>query len=132
MSWKSLSSEARYHRIGFITLVTGLLAAAVVYRCTAPREYQPEGMIYRVEDGKTYAVDPSDLKKNQQDSWTKANMRTMEFLEWSGTWFHGRRLAYTLAGISLGGFLVCFFLANFEFHVAPPKDLPDRAEREQD
>ncbi len=127
-----MSSETRYRRIGFLTLAAGLLAAAVVYRCTTPPGEAPSGMIYRVEDGKTYAVDPADLKKNQQDSWTKANVRTMEFLEWSGTWFHGRRLAYTLAGISFGGFIVCLFLANFEFHVAPPRAPADRGERDQD
>jgi hypothetical protein len=129
--WKTLSPEARYHRIGLVTLIAGLLAAAVVYRCTSPQEYASSLTVYRIEEGNAYPVDPGSLKKNQQDTWTKANLRTMEFLEWSGTWFHGRRLACTLAALSGAGFLVCLFLANFEFRLAPPQDPRERGDRDR-
>jgi hypothetical protein len=73
-----------------------------------------------MDGDKPSAVDPADLKRYQQDTWSRANAATAEGLRWIISWCHGRRLATTLVVLSAGGFLVCCFLANFEFQVAPP------------
>jgi hypothetical protein len=120
-SGKLMDAQKRYHRSGILFLIAGLLAAAVVYTHTTPKEYESGVSAFEMDGDHVSAVDPADLKRNSQDTWSKGNAHAAEFVDWAVSWWHGRRLAYTLAGLSVGGFLACLFLANFEFEVAPAK-----------
>jgi alpha-beta hydrolase superfamily lysophospholipase len=122
-----MDPQARYHRLGIIFLVAGLLAAGLVYRNTIPKEYESGLVVFQMDGDKISRVEPTDLKRYNQDTWTKFNMRAAEFILWAGSWCHGRRLAYTLVVLSIGGSLVCLFLAHFEFEVEPPRPSVGRA-----
>ena len=117
-----MTPEARSQRLGLVILLTGFFAAALVYRHTAPKEFESgaEDTMSFTATRRTGSIRPSLKPRNGQDNWTKANAKTAEFTLWLASWCHGRRLAYTLAGFSVAGALGCFFLANFEFEVAPP------------
>jgi hypothetical protein len=115
-----MTPETRYHRLAIGILAVGLLAAALVYAHTTSKEYESGVTAFEMDGDHVSAVDPADLKRNSQDSWSRGNAHAAELVDWAVSWWHGRRLAYTLGALSLGGALVCLVLANFEFAVAPP------------
>ena len=124
-----VTPQRRYNRMAAAILAAGLLAADLIYTHTTPREYESGVAAFEMDGDKASAVDPADLKRNSQDSWSRANGNAAEFVDWSVSWWRGRRLAYTLAGLSVAGSLLCLFLANFELEVAPPKkSSPETAE----
>lgn len=116
---EAMTPETRYHRMAIGILALGLLAAALVYAHTTPKEYESGVTAFEMDGDHVSAVDPADLKRNSQDTWSKGNAHAAEFVDWAVSWWHGRRLAYTLGVLSIGGALACLFLANFEFEVAP-------------
>jgi hypothetical protein len=115
-----MDPQKRYHRLGALILILGLIASVLVYTRTTPKEYEGGTTAFEMNGDHVYAVDPGDLKRNGQDSWAKGNAHAAEFVDWAASWWHGRRLAYTLGFLSVGGALVCLFLAHFEFQVDPP------------
>lgn len=85
--------------IGLCILAAGLLAAAFVAGMTASGD----------------AVSSPDTKRYEYQMEVlggKANLLATEIREWWGSLWHGRRLAYTLAGVSVVSSLGCFFVAH--------------------
>jgi hypothetical protein len=96
----------RLRKVGAVILVAGLLAAVLVYATAPP-------------------ADPaltSETKRNEYQMEMiggKSNLLATEIREWFAGLWHGRRLAHTLAYLSIGGSLACFFLAHRLEHFAP-------------
>jgi hypothetical protein len=101
---------------GVVTLLVGLLAAGLVYRRAArlpePGE-TPAG--YEVGSGYSYPIMPASTKRynvQMEQIGGKGNVVAAEFRAWAASLWRGRRLAYTLAVISIGAGLACFFMAR--------------------
>jgi hypothetical protein len=95
-------------------LAAGLLAAALAFAVAAPDDGS-EAVAYEIVDGKSYPVMLADSKRYNRDLERiggKSAVLGVEFMDWFRGLWHGRRLAYTLASLSAGGFLVCFYLAH--------------------
>ena len=93
-------------------LVAGLSISAVVF-VIAPAETEDE-------KGGLHVIDASNSKQYQRDLQRiggKAAVVAAEFNEWFETLWHGRRLAGTLAAISVAASLLCFLAAKL-----PPLD----------
>ncbi len=85
--------------IGLSILAAGLLAATFVAGITSSGG----------------DVSNPDTKRNVYQMEVlggKANILATEIREWVGSLWHGRRLAYTLACVSVGSSLVCLLLAH--------------------
>jgi hypothetical protein len=99
--------HARLLRVGSVLLVAGLVAAALVYwRAKTVKDAGAIG--YTVEGGNSYAVMPADSKAYNYEMERmegKEGILYAEILDWFESLWHGRRLAGTLAVLSLGGFL---------------------------
>jgi hypothetical protein len=93
----------RLRWIGTAILTAGLLSAALVYRATPPAGPNP---------------DPLNSGYSKRDLYDmeriggKSVVLAVELNKGFDSLWHGRRLAGTLVFFSLGGSLVCFFLAN--------------------
>ena len=104
--------ETWMRRIAAGILVAGLAASAVVF-VTAPAE---------VEEARSglHVIDAGNSKQYQRDLQRiggKAAVAAAEFNEWFDTLWHGRRLAGTLAVISVAASLLCLLAARL-----PPLD----------
>jgi len=118
-----MTAQKRYHWLGVIILVGGLLASTTVYLRTTPEDDGDgdEGgniTVVRSEDSKRY-------ERQMEAISGKTGVLAAEFMDWlEGRW-QGRNLAYTLVVLSVGGSLTCLFLAHFQI-LEPPDELTDR------
>jgi hypothetical protein len=88
---------------GYLILVDGLVAAVLVYLRAVPPE---QNLSY---------IDPKYTKAysaGMQVMGGQANVVVAEFREWIASLWHGHRLAYTTAVLSVFGALVCFRVAK--------------------
>jgi len=79
---------------------------------------------YTVDGGGSYAVRADDSKKYERQMEQisgKSGVLAAEFMDWLGSLWHGRKLAYTLGVLSVGSSLTCLFLANFQI-LGPPEN----------
>ena len=116
-----MTAEKRYHRLGVIILVAGLLAATAVYLRTTPEDDGDES-------GNITVVRSDNSKRDERQLELisgKTGVLAAEFMEWLESLWHGRNLAYTLAVISVGGSLTCLFLAHFQI-LGPPNEPSDQ------
>jgi len=107
--------QKRVRLLGLGILVSGLLIAASIYmhaalddEATATTPGADRGQFQH-----TFA--PAQTKKSDlaMESFTgKEGVLGNEITEWYKSLGHGRRLAYTVAVISLAGFLTCLFIAH--------------------
>ena len=97
----------RVRMSGVLLLVAGLLAAAIIF-CTARSDEQPEiaGMDLATKR------DSLQLEKIGGKSYILFN----DFNEWFATLWHGRRLAYTIAILSIAGFAGSRWFADLLEH----------------
>jgi hypothetical protein len=124
--WKKMTLEACFQRVGLLVLIAGLFAAALVYLNTVPQD-QTDPASYAFEGGKVIPM-PRDSKRSaleMERMGGKANILAAEITEWFQGLWRGRTLAYTLALLSTGSCLACFFVGNFLGH-APSADATDR------
>jgi hypothetical protein len=124
VSKKDAALQKRLRRTGIFILAAGLLAAGLVFMRTTPED-ESGAVGYVVEGGSSYAVMPADSKSYNYEMERlegKQGVVMAEFTEWFESLWHGRKLAYTLAVLSIGGFLACFLLAHL-LQLYPP--LPD-------
>jgi hypothetical protein len=95
--------QARLRVAGAVILFAGLAAAALVYR-SAVTDYDS-----------AYVRMLNNTKKNEYDMELiggKANILASELRDWFGSLWRGKGLARTLAVLSIGGSLACFFVAH--------------------
>jgi hypothetical protein len=104
-----------YRRAGIAILAAGLAAAAVAYvRASAAA---PEADPYLIAPDQTKVYDLQMERLGGQ-----ANVMGAEFQQWLGSLWHGRRLAGTLAVLSVAGCLGCFYLGDLLSVPLPPDD----------
>jgi hypothetical protein len=111
VSEKDATLQTRFRLIGILILVAGLLAAVVIDRRAALGDESPD------------AIMPGNTKRYEYDlerMGGKSNVAAADFREWFGSLWHGRRLAHTLAILSIGGCLVCFLAAHVLTYPPPP------------
>ena len=116
--------QRRFHLAGIFILVAGIFSAILVYITAAP-DHGRGALGYEVVNGISYPIMPNDSKRYEYDLERiggKSNVLAVEFTEWFKSLWHGRRLADTLAFISVGGSLACFFLAYVEIEPPAPDD----------
>ena len=101
----------RFRLVGAFILAAGLLAAVVVYR-TRPSDEEGDLPTKR------------DIYQLERIGG-KANVVASELTTWFVSLWQGRKLAYTLGWLSIGGFAVCFLLADL-LADAPPPEGPNR------
>jgi hypothetical protein len=110
------SHQRRFYRIGAVILSAGLLVAALVYATTAPDDpNDPASILVMPRETKSYEYQMEVIGG-------KSNVLAAEFREWFDGLWHGRRLALTLAVLSIGASLGCFFVAHLT--TEPPPDIP--------
>jgi hypothetical protein len=96
---KDVALQTRLRLIGVSVLAVGLLAAAFVDGLAGSNDNASS------TNNKTYEYQMEVIGG-------KSNLLATEIREWVGSLWHGRRLAHTLAFLSVGGSLACFFLAH--------------------
>jgi hypothetical protein len=93
-----MTPEARVRRVTIAILILGFAAAAAIYVAARPRPGNPLG--YEPEDTKQYL-------REMEVYGGKANLIAEDIREGFASLWHGKRLAYTVALITLvaaGGF----------------------------
>ena len=99
MSEKDADLQARLRLIGVGILVVGLLAATAVDLMARSGAVGP-------------GTDTKNYEYQMEFIGGKSNILATQITDWfSGLW-HGRKLAQTLAFISVVGSLACFFVAH--------------------
>jgi hypothetical protein len=118
-SEKDATLQMRFRLIGIFILVAGLLAAGLIDRTAAP------------VDDSSDVIMPGNTKRYEYDLERlggKSNVAAADFREWFGSVWHGRRLAHTLAVLSIGGCLACFLAAHVLTYPVPPDNQTDGKE----
>lgn len=111
--------QKRWRLAGVVILVVGLLAAGVVYQ-TAPADEASGALGYEIDGGALVPVMPGDSKAYDQQMQGVGGGVSELAAELAG-WFQGRKLAYTLAVLAVGGVLGCFAIGELEARSAEEK-----------
>jgi hypothetical protein len=99
-----MNVSKRIRLAGTVVLLAGLLAAAIIYATAKPDEIL--GIL-----GVDVRTNRDTLELEKMGG--KSYVMLQDFLEWfSGLW-HGQKLAYTIAVLSISGFLFSRWLAGF-------------------
>jgi hypothetical protein len=112
MKWATLDPEARIRAGTRAILVLGFAVAIVIFLTAQPPAANPLG------------YDPLDTKRYLHDLEVyggKANVLAAEFRDWFDSLWHGRRLAFTVAALSV---IAAF---AFKFFATPLPSDPDAA-----
>ncbi len=96
---RDLALQARLRVVGLCILAAGLLAATFVAGLAS------SGGVVSSPDTKRDVYQMEVLGG-------KSNILATEIREWVGSLWHGTRLAYTLAFVSVGAALACFLIAH--------------------
>jgi hypothetical protein len=108
------ASQVRLRTAGVIILAAGLAGAGTIYVETAPSA-GPSGLGYATTGQYSTTYMPGETKQSQaQDEIVqgKGGMMFTDAREWFMSLWHGRRLAGTVAVLSIFAFLVCLFMAH--------------------
>ena len=101
MKWAHPAPQARVRVVTRAILVLGFAAAVVIYLTAQP------------PPGNALGYDPMDTKRYVHDLEVyggKANVLAAEFRDWFDSLWHGKRLAFTVAALSMiAAFAVKFF-----------------------
>ena len=99
--------------ISAIILLVGLGSAILIYQTAGDDSDSVLG--YEIVDGSAYPIRPEDSRtyiRNLELYGGKAAVVVDEFRRWFAGLWHGKALAFTVAGICLFISLVIFFVAN--------------------
>jgi hypothetical protein len=99
--------------IGVIILVVGLSSAVLIYHFAGDDSDSVLG--YEIIDGIAYPIKPEDSKIYRRDLGLYGGMAALvvnDFSRWFVGLWHGKPLAFTVAGISIFIFLIFLFAAN--------------------
>ena len=98
-----MTAAKRFRTIGMVILISGLLAAIVIFGCARPSD--DSGLL----SGERYTKrDLLELEKMGGQSYVLFT----GFNDWFASLWHGRRLAYMVGVLSVAGFLSCRHFAN--------------------
>ncbi|WP_077033699.1 hypothetical protein [Pelomonas sp. KK5] len=99
-------------RTGIGILLAGLLAAGLVAWRASGESDLSHG--YEIVGGQVFASEQSDAARQQQLEHIggKAAVWAVEFNEWMGSLWHGKRLAATVAVLAAVAMLACFHVAG--------------------
>ena len=97
-----MATPRQLRGIGKIILAVGLAAAIIIYVA------QP----FVHDGGGEYSPTKRDLYEIEKIGG-KSTVLGVEFNSWFSSLWHGRRLAYTVAFLSIAGFVACLWLADF-------------------
>jgi hypothetical protein len=106
LSASDAALHARLRLVGAVFLSAGLLAAAVAGITAAPAD--PGA-----------AADSKRYEYEMEQVGGKSNLFAAEIRGWFDGLWHGRGLAHMLAVVSIGGSILCFFLAHRLKHHSP-------------
>jgi hypothetical protein len=108
--------RGRLRWAGVLTLLAGLLAAGLVYQRAARVPEPGDAAIgYEVGSGYSYPIMPASTKRyniQMEQIGGRGNVVAAEFRAWCASLWRGRKLAYTLALLSIAAFFGCFFAAR--------------------
>jgi len=113
---------ARLKRIGAAILVLGLLSAIVVFIFAS--EAPGNASAYQIIDGVSYPVDVNNTKSynyNMERIGGKSAVFASDLDDWFSSLWHGKKLGYTLAVLSIVSTLLCYWLA-YLFSLPPHED----------
>jgi hypothetical protein len=99
--------------IGAIIMLVGLSSAILIYQLAEDDSDSVLG--YEIIDGSAYPIRPEDSRMYRRDLELyggKAAVVVDDFSRWFGGLWHGKSLAFTVAGISIFISFVFFFAAN--------------------
>ena len=117
MPEKDRTLQRRLRVAGAVVLVAGLAAAGWAHRNAVP-DYDS-----------AYVKMLNNTKRNEYEMEViggKANVFAAELRDWFGSQWHGKKLARTLALLSVGGSLACLFVAH-RLNYTPPPETPAKA-----
>jgi hypothetical protein len=112
--------QKRLRLIGVCLLAVGLPVAGLIY-LNAPADDEGGAIGYEIDGGTAVPIQPGDSKsydRQMEGMGGGAAVLAAEF----AAWWHGRKLAYTLAILSVAGSLLCFFLARLQGYLPPPEN----------
>ena len=98
-----MTAAKRFRTIGMLILISGLLAAIVIFGGARPRD--DSGLL----NGERYTK--RDLLEIEEMGG-KSYVLFIRFNDWFASLWHGQRLAYAVAVLSVAGFLSCRHFAN--------------------
>lgn len=113
MSKKHSTIQVRLYLIGAAILLAGLSCAAFFYQTAA--EDTSDVISYVFVDGHEYAVRAQDSKRYLNELARiggKSAIVADEINRWFDSLWQGKRLAYTLAFLSIGAAVGCFWAAR--------------------
>jgi len=109
--------RSRFKTAGLFTLVVGLGASAAMDRSKRFVPEKDDDIIgYEIGAGYSYPIRASQSKyvvDQMERKGGKGGIAAAEGLRWFSHLWQGRKLATTLALVSMGGFVGCFFLARY-------------------
>jgi hypothetical protein len=107
-------SQVRLRLTGVVILAAGLCGAGAIYLET-PGPVAPSGLGYATTGQYSTTYMPGETKQSEAQNEIingKGGMLFTDVREWFVSLWHGRRLAYTVAVLSVAAFLVCLSLAH--------------------
>lgn len=114
MNWKILPSRKFFNLLSVIILVIGLASAALIYQRAGNTPYGVLG--YEFADGTIYPIMPQDSKMyrhNLEVYGGKFNVIMDDFRRWFLGLWHGKSLAFMIAGASLIISFGLFYVVNY-------------------
>ena len=120
MTSSAIRRQARRRFIALAIVFVGCGSALVIYATATPDPVNPLG--YDPEDSKQYL-------REMEVYGGKANVIASDFLRWLESLWHGRRLAFTVLGLTL--VLLLFFLVA-SIPLPPRNGPPPRRDQKPD
>ncbi len=112
----------RFRQAGVAILLLGLIAAISVLLFTGAAPDNTTS--YEIIDGVSYPVDVNNTKSynyNMERIVGKSGVFASDLDDWFYSLWHGKKLGYTIAVLSVVSFLVCFYFAHL-FSLPPLED----------
>jgi len=112
----------RLKRIGIAILILGLLSSIAVFIFAG--ETPGNESAYQIIDGVSYPIDVSNTKSynyNMERIGGKSAVFASDLGDWFSSLWHGKKLSYTLAVLSIVSSVLCFLLA-YLFSLPPHED----------
>jgi len=104
MPEKRFPLHVRFYLAGIIVLIAGLASAALIFISTA--DYTGGELEYEITHSKSYEFQLERIGG-------KSAVLGVELTQWLVSLWHGKRLAFSVAFLSIGFAMICFWLADY-------------------